>query len=380
MKGLTFRWRPALSRLLMVTVAVGVLLGLWAATQRLGWALPTITAPLVGIHGSLMVALMGTLITLERTIALVNLDRRYGWMILAPLSTASGAIWLVVQGAQPGALGLITLGSAGLGLIFVVILRRHSALYTVTMALGAVSWLLGNLLWTSGQPVYEIVHLWIGFLVLTIVGERLELARVRRLTRRSQQLFALAVGLFLLGLGASVLTLDLGARVIGVGEIALALWLLRYDIARRTIRSSGLPRYIAACLLIGYVWLGVGGGLAVGFGALYAGFQYDAFLHAILLGFVMSMIFGHAPIIIPALTGQTIPFARWFYVPLGTLHTALAARVVSDLAAWTPGRMVGGLVNVIAVLLFLGVMVMTAGRARHAARPKLEHPLGSPAA
>ena len=47
-------------------------------------------------------------------------------------------------------------------------------------------------------------------------------------------------------------------RLSGVGMIALAAWLLRYDIALMTIRRSGLPRFVAACLLSGYAWLGVG--------------------------------------------------------------------------------------------------------------------------
>jgi hypothetical protein len=43
----------------------------------------------------------------------------------------------------------------------------------------ALLWLLGNLLWLSGRSTSEAAVWWIGFLVLTIVGERLELARVR---------------------------------------------------------------------------------------------------------------------------------------------------------------------------------------------------------
>jgi len=63
---------------------------------------------------------------------------------------------------------------------------------------------------------------------------------------------------------------------------------------------------------------------------------YDAFLHAVLLGFVFAMIFGHAPIIFPAVLGIRIPFAaastctcccytcRWRYdstaMPSATTH------------------------------------------------------------
>ena len=41
--------------------------------------------------------------------------------------------------------------------------------------------------------------------------------------------------------------------------LVLAVWLFRYDIARRTVLQSGLTRFIALCLLAGYGWLAVGG-------------------------------------------------------------------------------------------------------------------------
>jgi hypothetical protein len=85
--------------------------------------------------------------------------------------------------------------------------------------------------------------------------------------------------------------------VAGAGCLAIALWLLRFDIARKTIRQKGLPRFAATCLLSGYVWLGVSGLLGLLQGAVIAGPRYDAFLHTVLIGFVISMIFGHAPII-----------------------------------------------------------------------------------
>jgi len=60
-----------------------------------------------------------------------------------------------------------------------------------------------------------------------------------------------------------------------------ALWLGLFDIARRTVRISGLPRFIAVALLSGYAWLGVAGLLAVRWGPVAAGLSYDAMLHAV---------------------------------------------------------------------------------------------------
>jgi hypothetical protein len=70
------------------------------------------------------------------------------------------------------------------------------------------------------------------------------------------------------------------------------------------------------------------------------------------VGFVFAMIFGHAPIIFPAVLGVAVPFHAFFYAHLVLLHLSLVLRVAGDLALWWPGRQWGGLLNVVAILLF----------------------------
>jgi hypothetical protein len=132
----------------------------------------------------------------------------------------------------------------------------------------------------------------------------------------------------------------------------MGAWLLAHDVARRTIRQTGLTRFIAACLLPGYVWLMFAGGLWL-FGNFSAGRVYDAALHSVLLGFVFSMIFGHAPIILPAVLNLPITFHASFYAHLALLHASLVLRIIGDLAADPSLRMWAGLLNAIAILLFL---------------------------
>ena len=135
--------------------------------------------------------------------------------------------------------------------------------------------------------------------------------------------------------------------------VALAGWLLQYDIARRTVWQTGLTRFIAVCLLSGYGWLGVVGALTWRFAGILAGPYYDAMLHTVFVGFVFAMIFAHAPIILPAILGRTTsPYHPVLYVPLLLLHASLLLRVVGDLMGWWPGRQWGGLLNALTVLLF----------------------------
>jgi hypothetical protein len=106
-------------------------------------------------------------------------------------------------------------------------------------------------------------------------------------------------------------------------------------------------------LLTGYVWLGVAGVIAMESGAATPGPLYDALLHAIFLGFVVSMIFGHAPIIFPAILGKALPFRSTFYVHLAVVHTSIALRLTGDLVdVLARCRSWGGLLNAVALLLF----------------------------
>ena len=342
---------------LLAAVGLCLLTGILAGLGRLGIALPAITPGAVVNHGPLMIGVLGTLICLERAVALSAYSGRQAPAYGVPLLAGVGALLLALGSLDLLPKVLIAAGSAGLVVLFYLLVRRHLASFTVVMALGAVCWLIGNLLWLAGQPVYQLVHWWAAFLVLTVVGERLELSRILRLTPLSQRLFLLAVAVYIAGVCLTLAQLDAGVRVSGLGLLGLAVWLLRYDIARRTVRRPGLPRFIAVCLLAGYAWLGAGGVFALLFGGVRAGVQYEALLHALLLGFIFSMIFGHALIIIPAITSRAVSFHRVLYLPLLLLHGSLVVRVAAALAGEYGLRRDGGVVNVVAILVFIAIIV-----------------------
>ncbi len=341
--------RPVARFPLMAIGMFALLTGMWAGLLRLGWNWPTPRPTFGLVHGPLMVSgFLGTLIGLERAVAL---GRR--WAYAVPLLTALGAIALLVGAPHWVAPLLMTSASAVLVAVFAVVIWQQTTLFTITMGLGAVAWLVGNGVWLGGGEIPASVSWWLGFLVLTIAGERLELSRMLQLTRRSEWTFLAAVAVLLLGFAVGGIAVDAGARVSGFGLLGLTMWLGRHDIARRTIRQTGLPRFTAICLLSGYVWLGVGGVLAVAYGGVIAGPHYDAVLHAVLLGFVFAMIFGHAPIIFPAVLGLPVPFRPVFYAHLALLHLSVALRLLGDALAVVPLRQWGGLLNAVAILFFL---------------------------
>lgn len=337
---------------LMLLALVMLTAAAWAGLIRLGWRWPALQPRLPLNHGPLMVAgFFGTLIALERAVALGK-----AWAYLGLLMSGTGGVLLAL--GLPGLTGpiLMTLGSLWLVVVFITILRRHRDGYMIIMALGALALLVGNLLWLFGWQAYQFVLWWAGFLVLTITGERLELGRMVQKPAFSRPLFFAITALYLGGLVVMLFSWDQGIRLAGTGMLGYALWLLRFDIARKTVQQSGLTRFIAVCLLSGYLWLAVAGGIALGYGGFPAGPVYDAMLHTIFLGFVFAMIFGHAPIIFPAVLGLEIDYRPIFYAPLLLLHISLILRTAGELAGlgWT--RLWGGLFNVIAVILYIGMI------------------------
>ena len=173
----------------------------------------------------------------------------------------------------------------------------------------------------------------------------------------SQPLFWALTGIYLAGLIILLFSWDLGVRINGVGMLGLGLWLLTFDIARRTVKQTGLTRFIAVCLLSGYVWLLAAGSIALVYGAVPAGPIYDAMLHSIFLGFVFAMIFGHAPIIFPAVLGLNIQYKSNLYLALIFLHVSLIIRIGGELLGSSEARLWGGLLNVFAVLLYIGMVI-----------------------
>lgn len=337
---------------LMFMGMLSLIAALLGGLLRIGWPLPSafqnFSQNFSMLHGPLMVSgFLGTLISLERAVAL-----KKGFTYLAPLLTGIGAILLITGILQQYGPLLITAGSFILVIVFIYIYRIQAGLHIIIMGIGALLWFAGNLAWMKGAPVSQVVMWWVGFLVLTIAGERLELTRLLQQLVSVKTLFIIDVAIFITGIMYTGVNFESGIRLTGVGMIFLSLWLIKYDMARKTIHQQGLPRFIAVCLLSGYVWLLVSGITLMSAGGATAGPLYDAMLHTVFLGFVFVMIFGHAPIIFPSVLGKPMNFHPRFYIHLILLHISLILRIFGDLTNHIPARQWGGLFNVLAILIF----------------------------
>ena len=341
--------RVRAARIAMMMLAVAALAaGIAGGLLRLGAPLPWPSA--AAFHGALMVSgFLGTVISLERAIA-VGSRLAFG----APIAAGTGALAFLAGWPLAGAM-LWMLAPLALLAASAVIVQRQPQVHTVLLAVAAAAWAAGNALFLLGR-IEAALPWWFAFLVLTIAAERLEMTRLTRRPRAAQPLFIAIAAAVLAGCTLTLFGAHAGRVLFGCALLVLAAWLASFDTARRTVRLRGLPRFAAAALLAGYAWLAAGA-LAWAF----APSMRDLALHALGLGFVFSMIFAHAPIIVPVVARTRVRYTPWFYVPLGMLHATLALRVLAG--AGDPFlRLWGGALNFLAIACFIGLLLWASTR------------------
>lgn len=341
-------WRIPLLILAMISLVAGV----FAGVARLGWPLPAFWVSHIADHGILMVpAFFGAVIGLERAVAIGK-----GWSYLAPLLSAAGGLLMLAGGPKWLGLWSILAGSLVFTAASVRVIRVQRALHNWILLSGVLMLVAGNLLLIVHPHLPPAVLCWIAFLVLTIAGERLELSRLVMRSDAKRRVLALLCLILFISAPAGAVAYPAAELCVALTIAAIALWLVSYDVARRTVRQTGLPRFTAVCMLAGYFWLLSAGLLLLVNQLGIIPIARDVPLHAIFLGFVFSMVLGHALIIFPAVTRLKIPYSPLFYLPLLLLHGTLLLRVTGGLglAGVYP---LGGLLNAVALAAFIVMMV-----------------------
>ncbi len=361
------RWgRPVAAAVVACTLLAAVAGGL----LRAGIAWPAqLDAQLAGqaavAHAALMMSgFLGTVIGIERAVAV---KLRWAWLV--PLCAALGSALSLAGRSEAAALYVVA--SCVFAGVNIVVVRRQKEAHTALLLIGALAWFVGNLAFAAGARSDAVFAWWFAFLVVTIAAERLEMTRLMQRHPSAQLGLLVAVAALLLGALMSGLWPQAGGVLYGVALAALALWLGLFDIARRTALAHGLSRYMAVCLLAGYAWLGVAGAAwaAMALGAP----SRDLALHALGLGFIVSMVMGHAPVILPAVARVKLHFGLWFYAPLALLHLSLVLRLGAGFAdnGW---RSTGASLNALAFLLFAASLAGSALAWRRLnARTSLSH-------
>lgn len=329
-----------------------MLAGLDAALLLIGVWAPVTTDRLPEVHGILTtLGFVGALVCLERAVALAQ-----PLGLLAPALLGAGSVLVLTP--LPLAVGrvVLVLGMVGMCGVYVPLWRRQRDDAVLVQVLGAVLGLGAAIMWLGGLAIAPMLPWLAGFLILTIAGERLELARLGMGPGAGPIMVLLSLGL-LVATVTSLLWPAAGSPLLGLALLSLTGWLLRHDVAWRTIHATGLTRFMAASMLAGYFWLLVAGGTWLLHGQAVADAAYDVVVHATFLGFTISMIMAHAPVILPAVLRRPLPYHRLMWVPLVLLHASLALRLwIGDALGVQTGWQVGGALNVVALLLFFGLV------------------------
>ncbi len=352
--------------LFLVLVAACLLAGIAGGLLRVGVVVPaTAGSGWLGRaamgHAALMICgFLGTVIGLERAVAVKSPAA-----FAAPLAAGLGGLCLLLGQTTAGAWLGVVAATAFTG-VNIVVVRRQWASHTLLLLAAALAWLVGNVLFAFGAATAATLPWWFAFLIMTIAAERLEMTRLMRRRPAAPLLLLAVLCVMVLGAALSAVSPAAGGAVYGASLVLLALWLVNYDIARRTVFAHGLSRYMAVCLLTGYVWLAIGGAAWI---ATASGFPArDIALHALGLGFIFSMIMGHGPVILPAIARIKLEFGVFYYLPLAALHLSLAWRL-----GWGPfdahQRAGGAAFNGLAIALFAATVIGSAiaWRIRHGA-------------
>jgi hypothetical protein len=343
------RHRPSWRLAWLIPAGIALLSGLDAALLLLGVSAPITTSRLPQVHGMLLaLGFVGTLIALERATAL---GRWYGF--IAPALLGLSGVALIADPVPLAAAKIaLTVGSGLVMLLYVPLWRRQYDAVVLTELLGAGLALIAAILWIGQDDLTHVLPWLIAFLVLTIGAERVELARITMGSGAGRRLLLHAwsiVAALIAGLAWPIV----GAVALGVALLLFVAWLVTHDIARRTIRATGVTRYMAACILSGYLWLFVASA-ALLFGPPATQPAYDTVVHAVFLGYTFSMIMAHATTILPAVLHIALPYRPTFWVPFGLLQLSLLVRLwIGDGFAIPVGFQIGGVLGVAALLIFL---------------------------
>ncbi|MCC6865633.1 MAG: hypothetical protein IT280_05675 [Ignavibacteria bacterium] len=330
--------------LILPLVFIGLLTGILTGWFRIGWNLPFVVPS--GEHGALMIgSFLGTLIALERSVSFPNKAA-----LLVPVINSLSIIFFIAETPKIAYVFLM-LGGLGMCTIYYIIYMKHGGIHILIMLAGAMCYLIGNAVLFSTSFYPNAVMWWIAFLFFTITGERLELSRfvILKNVKLKQNVLLILLALLIAGIFQPFHTW--GGAASAISLIGCAIWLLKFDMAKHSLKKPGQSFYSGLMLTTGYIWLIISGILFAA-GILF-GLFYDASLHAFFLGFVFMMIFAHAPVILPAvLKFKLSPFGKSLYVWYAILNISLIMRILAVFPAATPYKDWAGMINGIAILGF----------------------------
>lgn len=333
----------------MLLAVMNLIAGLWSGLIKIGWTLPM--SNLAVHHGAMMVGgFLTTVIALEKVIPLKNKPA-----FVVPVISALSLVMAIPGYFQVG-LYFLLLASVGLLLVhsyYIYLYPRE--LPMILMGIGAVSLLVGNAMLINSKFYPASFPWWMGFLLFTITAERLELSRFLPVTNANKFWLLSFLALFIVGVILPFHTI--GKYLSGVACMLISMWMLRHDVMRIGIQKQGLTKFSAVAILLANVWLIFTGVLLLL--PQQSPFSYDRIVHSFFIGYTLSMIFAHGPIILPGVLGFPVkPFHSILYGWLALLQLSLLLRLMADTGVQASWRAASGILSATAILLYFGSLAV----------------------
>lgn len=379
---------PKSRMVLLIGAGLAALLGLVAALIRADLVHPSGKVPLADLHGGLMVyGFLGSAIGLERAVAYRSGGSgKPRWGFLAPaLGLVGSLLGILVMvssalGFAPGwaRIELLagipwTLSMLVLTAVYMGIWCRQASAEVLIQVLGSLVGLVGAAGWVGGLDPAVLAPSWLLFLVLTIVGERVELARaVFSDIRLESGILGLGL-LVVLMLLVQSLTPRVGYPLLGLSLAVLLLVMVGHDVAKATFRHGGLPGFMGTCMLSAYAW-----GLLAALIWMVAPLDSQTYwgdmaLHALAIGFIMTMVIAHVCMIVPSVIRRPLPFHPLLWVAWGLMQVGLLVRLLGTVRLLTPMWKVGNALNVLGMLAMMATVVYLAASGRRILASKRGH-------
>lgn len=329
---------------------ISLIAGIVGGWYRMGWQIQIPNA--AAMHGFLMIGgFMGGVITLER---MITMNKK--WWLVFPGFCAISIILGLSGHQQFMAIGQ-TLAAIGMLLFYLIHMQKDNSAYWYVLALGASCWIFGNIYVLMTNTIPFALPWWIGFILFTVLGERLELTRFLPVPQNS--LYALYGMMFLFLLSLWLPMHGIGRWLYVLSLACIVYWFAIHDMARRSIKKQGYSRYLGIGILTAYAWLFFHVLSVLLF--LDHPFGYDLYIHTFFLGFGFSMIWAHGPMILPAVLKLSFrPFHPILWVFWGIFQLSLLLRVIGTTMDINMVRQFFSVLNgcsIIAIFIIMATLV-----------------------
>lgn len=365
---------PRARLFLLLLAAIGALMGLNSALIRSSIPALATPAPLGDGHGVFMVfGFLGGAIGLERAVAYqAGAPHKPKWGFLAPAFAGIGSVLMVIEALpfvsretsfvpfafmahNPQVLPGIawTLSMAALTGIYFGVWRRQQSVAVLIQLLGAFLGVAGIALWARGIDAQILAPWWMAYLVLTIVGERIELARVAFIAHNIEWLIFFASVAFAVSLGVCLINPTIGYPLLGITLGAMLLLAITHDTARKTYKIKGVTGFMGTCMLVGYAWALLSSAIWIFSPTGFEGYWRDMAIHGLAIGFTMSMVAAHASMIIPSITRRPMKYHPILWGGWSVMQIGLLVRLLGTTSGETLLWQWGDGISIVGMLLMM---------------------------